>query len=93
MVLLLPSLCKILYQILFQYPYNQDVFLLNNFKNIPAFYPQLKEDINIFPICSCGEYNTSYDGVENLQSTIRNQQSALAALPQAILRKAFRGEL
>jgi type I restriction enzyme S subunit len=31
--------------------------------------------------------------VENLQSAIRNQQSALNALPQAILRKAFRGEL
>jgi type I restriction enzyme S subunit len=30
---------------------------------------------------------------ENLQSSIRNQQSALNALPQAILRKAFRGEL
>lgn len=31
--------------------------------------------------------------VENLQSAIRNQQSALKILPQAILRKAFRGEL
>jgi type I restriction enzyme S subunit len=31
--------------------------------------------------------------VEKLQSTIQNQQSALNALPQAILRKAFRGEL
>lgn len=31
--------------------------------------------------------------VENLQSKILNQQSALDALPQAILRKAFRGEL
>ena len=31
--------------------------------------------------------------VENLQSTIKNQQSALNTLPQAILRKAFRGEL
>ncbi|OGW17999.1 MAG: hypothetical protein A3G93_07710 [Nitrospinae bacterium RIFCSPLOWO2_12_FULL_45_22] len=31
--------------------------------------------------------------VENLQSAIRNQQSALNALPQSILRKAFRGEL
>lgn len=31
--------------------------------------------------------------VQNLQSSIRNQQSALNALPQAILRKAFRGEL
>ena len=30
---------------------------------------------------------------ENLQSAIKNQQSALNALPQAILRKAFRGEL
>ena len=31
--------------------------------------------------------------VENLQSAIRNQQSALDALPQAILRKAFSGDL
>lgn len=31
--------------------------------------------------------------VENLRSAIQNQQSALGALPQAILRKAFRGEL
>ena len=31
--------------------------------------------------------------IENLQSAIRNQQSALNALPQAILAKAFRGEL
>jgi type I restriction enzyme S subunit len=31
--------------------------------------------------------------VENLQSTIQNQQSALNVLPQAILRKAFNGEL
>jgi len=31
--------------------------------------------------------------LENLKSTIRNQQSALESLPQAILRKAFRGEL
>jgi len=31
--------------------------------------------------------------VENLQSSTRNQESALNALPQAILRKAFRGEL
>jgi len=31
--------------------------------------------------------------VQNLQSAIRNQQSTLEALPQAILRKAFRGEL
>lgn len=31
--------------------------------------------------------------IENLQSTIRNQQSALDALPQTILRKAFSGEL
>jgi len=31
--------------------------------------------------------------VENLQSAIRNQQSALEVLPQSILRKAFRGEL
>jgi type I restriction enzyme S subunit len=30
---------------------------------------------------------------ENLQSAIKNQQSALKDLPQAILRKAFRGEL
>lgn len=30
--------------------------------------------------------------LENLQSAIRNQQSALNILPQAILRKAFRGE-
>ena len=30
---------------------------------------------------------------ENLQYTIRNQQSAIKVLPQAILRKAFRGEL
>jgi len=31
--------------------------------------------------------------VENLQSAIRNQQSALNALPQSILRKVFRGKL
>ncbi len=31
--------------------------------------------------------------VESLQSAIRNQQSALNSLPQAILRKAFKGEL
>lgn len=31
--------------------------------------------------------------VQNLQSTIRNQQSTIDALPQAILRKAFRGDL
>lgn len=31
--------------------------------------------------------------VENLQSSILNQQSAIDALPQVILRKAFRGEL
>jgi type I restriction enzyme S subunit len=31
--------------------------------------------------------------IENLQSAIQNQQSALSALPQAILRRAFRGEL
>lgn len=31
--------------------------------------------------------------VENLESTIQNQQSALNALPQAILRQAFNGEL
>ncbi len=31
--------------------------------------------------------------VKNLKSAINNQQSALDALPQAILRKAFRGEL
>ncbi|MBT9145485.1 MAG: Type-1 restriction enzyme EcoKI specificity protein [candidate division WS2 bacterium] len=31
--------------------------------------------------------------VENLESAIRNQQSALDALPQAILRKAFKGEI
>ena len=31
--------------------------------------------------------------VENLQSAIQNQQCALNALPQSILRKAFRGEL
>ncbi len=31
--------------------------------------------------------------VENLQSTILNQKSAIEAMPQAILRKAFRGEL
>ncbi|MEW6162991.1 MAG: restriction endonuclease subunit S, partial [Nitrospirota bacterium] len=31
--------------------------------------------------------------VENLRSAILNQQSILNALPQAILRKAFRGEL
>lgn len=31
--------------------------------------------------------------VENLQSKIYNQQSALNALPQAVLKKAFKGEL
>jgi len=31
--------------------------------------------------------------LENLKSAIQNQQSALDALPQSILRKAFRGEL
>ncbi len=31
--------------------------------------------------------------VENLQSSISNQKSTLDALPQTILRKAFRGEL
>jgi type I restriction enzyme S subunit len=31
--------------------------------------------------------------VENLQSAIQNQHSALSALPQSILRKAFSGEL
>ena len=31
--------------------------------------------------------------VENLRSAIQNQQSALNALPQSILKKAFRGEL
>jgi len=31
--------------------------------------------------------------VENIQSAIRNQQAGLDALPQSILRKAFRGEL
>ncbi len=31
--------------------------------------------------------------IEHLQSMIRNQQSALNSLPQAILKKAFRGEL
>lgn len=30
---------------------------------------------------------------ENLQSAIYNQKSAIDALPQTILRKAFRGEL
>ncbi len=39
------------------------------------------------------ELNEKMAQVENLQSAIQNQQSALNALPQAILRKAFRGEL
>lgn len=30
---------------------------------------------------------------ENLQSTVSNLQSAIDTLPQAVLRKAFRGEL
>jgi type I restriction enzyme S subunit len=39
------------------------------------------------------ELNEKMIQVENLQSTTRNQESALNALPQAILRQAFNGEL
>jgi len=39
------------------------------------------------------ELNEKMIQVENLQSSTRNQESALNALPQAILKKAFRGEL
>ncbi|MEW6377811.1 MAG: restriction endonuclease subunit S [Thermodesulfobacteriota bacterium] len=57
------------------------------------------EGISI-PCPSLSEQNiaTSYlkqkfEEIENLQSAIQNQQSALSALPQSILRKAFSGEL
>ena len=39
------------------------------------------------------ELNEKMIQVENLQSSTRNQESALNDLPQAILKKAFRGEL
>jgi len=41
----------------------------------------------------CSYLREKVEGGENLQSAIRNQQSALDSLPQAILRQAFRGEL
>lgn len=43
--------------------------------------------------CIAAEFKQKMSQVESLQSAIRNQQSTLNALPQAILRKAFRGEL
>jgi type I restriction enzyme S subunit len=61
-----------------------------------------KKDLEaiLIPCPSLSEQNivTSYlkqkfKEIENLQSAIRNQQSALNSLPQSILRKAFRGEL
>jgi type I restriction enzyme S subunit len=50
--------------------------------------PSLKEQKLI-----ASELKEKMAQVENLQSKIYNQQSAIDALPQAILRKAFRGEL
>lgn len=43
--------------------------------------------------CIAAELKEKIKHVENLQCTILNQQSALNALPQAILKKVFRGEL
>ena len=50
--------------------------------------PSLPKQENI-----AAELKEKMTQVENLHSSILNQQSALDALPQAILRKAFRGEL
>ncbi|MDP2924428.1 MAG: restriction endonuclease subunit S [Candidatus Omnitrophota bacterium] len=40
-----------------------------------------------------GELKEKIGQAENLQSILRNQQSTIDALPQSILKKAFRGEL
>jgi len=57
-------------------------------KSIPVPLPPLSVQQRI-----ASELKEKMAQVENLQSAIQNQQSALNALPQSILRKAFRGEL
>jgi type I restriction enzyme S subunit len=57
-------------------------------KQIPIRLPTLPVQQSI-----CAELKEKMAEARNLQSAIQNQQSALNALPQAILRKAFRGEL
>ena len=51
-------------------------------------FPPLMEQHHI-----ASELKGKMTQIESLQSKIYNQQSALDALPQAILKKAFRGEL
>ena len=58
------------------------------FEKIYVPIPPLKDQRRV---ASCLQEKISQ--VENLQSKILNQQSAIEVLPQAILRKAFRGEL
>jgi len=60
----------------------------SDIKQIPIHLPALHIQHRI-----ASELNGKMLQVEKLQSAIRNQQSALDALPQAILRKALRGEL
>ncbi len=73
--------------------------LLNKATGIPGLN---REDVynQIIPIPPfseqkgiAAELKTKMTESENLQSSIRNQLSALDALPQSILTKAFRGEL
>lgn len=61
---------------------------LGNINNFSILLPPLTLQCSIVI-----ELEEKMAQVEKLQSTILNQKSALDVLPQAILRKAFRGEL
>ncbi len=64
----------------------QPLITQKNLRPLLIFLPPLSAQQRI-----AAEIKYKMVEVENLQSTIQNQQSALNVLPQAILRKAFRG--
>ncbi|OQA91974.1 MAG: Type-1 restriction enzyme EcoKI specificity protein [Elusimicrobia bacterium ADurb.Bin231] len=59
-----------------------------NIKSISVLFPSLPKQKSI-----ATELKEKMSDIEKLQSEIRNQQSVLNALPQAILKQAFRGQL
>ena len=65
-----------------------DAIRKDDLENIQITMPPIFEQKRL-----ASELKEKMAEVENLQFAIRNQQSAIDALPQAILRKAFRGEL
>lgn len=65
-----------------------DAIRKDDLANILLPFPSISEQHHI-----TNSFKEKMAQIENLQSSILNQKSAIEALPQAILRKAFRGEL